>query len=59
MPIAPIVPRAIVPSVPSVLGASTPLIPPAFLEDEGGGGSEWGWSDWDAPDAWDYGELFQ
>jgi hypothetical protein len=27
-----------VPSVPA---------PPAFLEDEEGEGSEWGWSDWD------------
>jgi hypothetical protein len=31
-----------VPSVPSVPGT-----PPAFLEDEDGEGSEWGWSDWD------------
>jgi hypothetical protein len=30
-----------VPSVPA---------PPAFLEDEEGEGSEWGWSDWDGVD---------
>lgn len=30
---------------PIVPGADGPLLPPAFLEDDGGEGSEWGWAD--------------
>lgn len=49
--LSPFVPIVLI--VPIVPGADGPLLPPAFLEDEDGEGSEWGWSDWDAADAWD------
>ena len=49
VPNVPIVSGAIVPIVPFVPGAVDPVLPPAFLEDDDGEGSEWGWSDWDAP----------
>ena len=36
------------------IGPIVPGIPPAFLEDEDGEGSEWGWSDWDGVDLSDF-----